>query len=117
MIKRLQNLNERALKIMLRLRARGILRKHKGTRVQNSEESQHGFAELNAMPKFMFVLRKIAKFLRGNKEYSSFFIARFSVRVASSSVARGKAGGLEPPHWLVKYAKSHVFGAFEADFW
>ena len=30
-----------------------------------------------------------------------------------SSVARG---GLEPPHWLVKYAKSHVFGAFEADF-
>ena len=32
-----------------------------------------------------------------------------------SSVARG--GGLEPPHWLVKYAKSHVFGAFEADFW
>ena len=24
-------------------------------------------------------------------------------------------GGLEPPHWIVKYAKSHVFGAFEAD--
>ena len=23
---------------------------------------------------------------------------------------------LEPPHWLVKYAKSYVFGAFEADF-
>ena len=33
-----------------------------------------------------------------------------------SSVARGGAGGLEPPHWLVKYAKSHVFCAFEADF-
>ena len=33
-----------------------------------------------------------------------------------SSVARGGRGGLEPPHWLVKYAKSHVFGAFEADF-
>ena len=31
----------------------------------------------------------------------------------NSSVARG---GLEPPHWLVKYAKSHVFCAFEADF-
>ena len=31
----------------------------------------------------------------------------------TSSVARG---GLEPPHWLVKYAKSHVFCAFEADF-
>ena len=30
------------------------------------------------------------------------------------SVARG--GGLEPPHWLVKYAKSHAFCAFEADF-
>ena len=30
-----------------------------------------------------------------------------------SSVARG---GLELPHWLVKYAKSHVFNAFEADF-
>ena len=37
----------------------------------------------------------------------------------TSSVARGgggRGGGLEPPHWLVKYAKSHVFGAFEADF-
>ena len=30
-----------------------------------------------------------------------------------SSVARG---GLETPHWLVKYAKSHVLCAFEADF-
>ena len=39
--------------------------------------------------------------------------------VASSSVARGGAGrggGLEPPHWLVEYAKSHAFCAFEADF-
>ena len=26
-------------------------------------------------------------------------------------------GGLEPPHQLVKYAKSHVFDAFKADFW
>ena len=36
----------------------------------------------------------------------------------SSSVARvGGAGGARaPPHWLVKYAKSHVFCAFEADF-
>ena len=34
----------------------------------------------------------------------------------TSSVARGGGGGLEPPHWLVKYAKSHVFCAFEADF-
>ena len=34
----------------------------------------------------------------------------------SSSVARG--GGSSPlPHWRVKYAKSHVLGAFEADFW
>ena len=32
-----------------------------------------------------------------------------------SSVARG-GGGARAPHWLVKYAKSHVFGAFEADF-
>ena len=31
----------------------------------------------------------------------------------SSSVARG---GSSPPHWLVKYAKKHVFCAFEADF-
>ena len=31
----------------------------------------------------------------------------------SSSVG---GGGLEPPHWLVKYAKTHVFCAFEADF-
>ena len=23
---------------------------------------------------------------------------------------------VEPPHWPVKYSKSHVFGAFEADF-
>ena len=36
--------------------------------------------------------------------------------ISNSSVARGGRGGLEPPHWLVKYAKSHVFGAFEADF-
>ena len=35
----------------------------------------------------------------------------------TSSVARGGAGGLEPPpHWLVKYVKSHVFCAFEAEF-
>ena len=34
----------------------------------------------------------------------------------SSSVARG-AGGAQDSHWPVKYAKSHVFGAFEADFW
>ena len=34
---------------------------------------------------------------------------------AQYSVARG-GGGLEPPHWSEKYAKSHVFGAFEADF-
>ena len=24
---------------------------------------------------------------------------------------------MAPPRWPVKYAKSHVFGAFEADFW
>ena len=34
-----------------------------------------------------------------------------------SSVARGGGGARGPPHWLVKYAKLHVFGAFEADFW
>ena len=28
----------------------------------------------------------------------------------------GAGVGHEPPHWLVKYAKSHVFCAFEADF-
>ena len=35
-----------------------------------------------------------------------------------SSVAWGEGGrvGLEPPHWPEKYAKSHVFSAFEADF-
>ena len=33
-----------------------------------------------------------------------------------SSVAKGGRGGLELPHWPVKYAKSHVFGAFDADF-
>ena len=33
-----------------------------------------------------------------------------------SSVARGGGGGSSPPHWLVKYAKSYVFGAFEAIF-
>ena len=32
----------------------------------------------------------------------------------TSSVARG--GSSPPPHWLVKYAKSHAFCAFEADF-
>ena len=55
--------------------------------------------------------------------YSIVFFARFSKRqivltVVGSSVARGGGGGgLEPPpHWLVKCAKSYVFGAFEADF-
>ena len=28
----------------------------------------------------------------------------------------GGGGGARAPHWLVKNAKSHVFGAFEADF-
>ena len=38
--------------------------------------------------------------------------------LAGSSVARGGGGGggSSPPHWLVKYAKSHVFCDFEADF-
>ena len=36
--------------------------------------------------------------------------------VAASGVARGGGGARAPPHWFVKYAKSHVFGAFEADF-
>ena len=35
----------------------------------------------------------------------------------TSSVARGGREGAWAPHWLVKYAKSNVFGAFEADFW
>ena len=36
----------------------------------------------------------------------------------ASSVARGGGeGGSSLPHWLVKNAKSHVFGAFEAEFW
>ena len=38
--------------------------------------------------------------------------------LVGSCVARGEAEGARaPPHWLVKYAKSHVFGAFKADFW
>ena len=37
--------------------------------------------------------------------------------LSSSSVARGgSGGGSSPPHWLVKYAKSHAFCAFEANF-
>ena len=38
--------------------------------------------------------------------------------VVTSSVTRGggAGGGSSSPHWLVKYAKSHVFCAFEADF-
>ena len=49
-------------------------------------------------------------------------VQRFTLawRGTSSSIARGGGGGrggLEPPHWLVKYAKSHVFVAFEANFW
>ena len=35
----------------------------------------------------------------------------------SSSVVRGGGGGSSPPLWLVKYAKSDVLGAFEAEFW
>ena len=33
------------------------------------------------------------------------------------AVAYPGGGGARAPHWPVKYAKSHVFGAFEADFW
>ena len=33
-----------------------------------------------------------------------------------SSVARGGRGGSSPPHWLVKYAKSHVFCALRPIF-
>ena len=40
-----------------------------------------------------------------------------NIHPRSSSVARGGAGGARaPPHWVVKYAKSHVFCAFEVDF-
>ena len=55
---------------------------------------------------------------------SLFLLQKRAIRIISycnrrtrttSSVARG-AGGLELPHWLVKYAKSYVFGAFEAEF-
>ena len=38
------------------------------------------------------------------------------INILLSSVAGG-GGGSRPPHWPVKYAKLHVFGAFEADFW
>ena len=46
-----------------------------------------------------------------------FFVWFFLFYFATiSSVARGGGGGSSSlPHWHVKYAKSHVFGAFEAD--
>ena len=53
-------------------------------------------------------------------ELENLFMLISECYVIPSSVARGGGGrgGLEPPlHWLVKYAKSHVFGVFEADFW
>ena len=31
--------------------------------------------------------------------------------------SQGGGGARAPPHWPFKYAKSHVFGAFEAGFW
>ena len=51
-------------------------------------------------------------------EGNSFRVNIFLGSPVLSSVARGGGakGGLEPPHWLEKYAKSHVFGALEADF-
>ena len=55
--------------------------------------------------------------LRVSATKSTVLMGDFNAHVGTSSVARGGAGGgLEPPHWLVKYAKSHVFGALEADF-
>ena len=41
------------------------------------------------------------------------------VHAAAYPGGRGEGGGRAraPPHWFVKYSKSHVFGAFEADFW
>ena len=52
--------------------------------------------------------------------FNKYFI-EIGVNLAStietpSNVARGGGGGLQPLNWLVKYAKSHVFWAFEADF-
>ena len=36
--------------------------------------------------------------------------------ILTQSRSQGWRGGLEPPNWLLKYAKLHVFSAFEADF-
>ena len=60
---------------------------------------------------------KIAKALQ-KRDVKRIDLNLIFTRPATSSVARGGAGGggLEPPHWLVKYAKSHVFCAFEANF-
>ena len=58
------------------------------------------------------------RFISTGGEWSFGFIIIALDLATFSSVPRGGggAGGLEPPHWLVKYAKSHVYGAFEADF-
>ena len=48
-----------------------------------------------------------------NKNYAWTLLFLFPLLSVVSSVARE---GFEPPHWPKKYAKYHVFSAFEADF-
>ena len=49
-------------------------------------------------------------------QHQQLFCSAPSFLLSTSSVARGGGGGSSSPNWLVKYAKSHVFCAFEADF-
>ena len=52
-----------------------------------------------------------------HQKWNTFFKYWPALRCTPSSVARGGGGGgSSPPHWLVKYAKSQAFCAFEADF-
>ena len=51
-----------------------------------------------------------------NKRSEILPLATSNITIASSVAREGRGGGLEPPHWPEKYAKSHVFSAFEADF-
>ena len=59
---------------------------------------------------------KVAKQLPALLRKREFRTTKWLITVTISSVARGGGGGPEPPHWLVKYAKSHLFSGFEADF-
>ena len=70
--------------------------------MKNNQNKKAGMRLKNTRVTSSVARRKILATLLAEKNSGR----KISLKIGSSSL-----------HWLVKYAKSHVFGAFEADFW